>query len=78
MSYRSGTRRRVALRLVHAVLLSRLGEDGGEQRLLVRPRRGDAGGDPVRPIGGFADGVRVGDQRLTFIRVLERGIKGSK
>lgn len=55
-----------------SVLLCSLGEDGCKEGLFICPRWGDTGSDPVRPIWGFADRVRVGDQRLTFIRVLEQ------
>lgn len=51
-------------------LLCCLGEDGCEEGLFICPRWGDTGSEPVGPIWGFADWVRVGDQRLTFIRVL--------
>lgn len=55
-----------------SVLLCCLGKDGCEEGLFICPRWGDAGSDPVGPIWRFADRVRVGDQRLTFIRVLEQ------
>lgn len=58
-----------------SVLLCCLGEDGCKEGLFICPRWGDTGSDPVSPIWGFADRVRVGDQRLTFIRVLEQDDK---
>lgn len=53
------------------VLLCCLVEYGCKEGLFICPCWGDTGSDPVSPIWGFADGVRVGDQWLTFIRVLE-------
>lgn len=52
------------------ILLCRFGEDGCEQGLFVCSGWGYCWCDPVRAIWGFADRVRVGDQRLAFVILL--------